>query len=96
MRAGLLRDYVTIQRNTPTQGSSGEEIDVWADLSNAWAFIRASGGDENIKSLKIDIRYTDVTHTDRIVFGTRIFDIVTVFDPAGMGRNLRIEAIEDV
>ena len=95
MRAGLMRDYVTIERNTPTQGLSGEEIDSWATLSNTWAYIRETEGEENIKSLQMRVRHQDILHTDRVSFGTRIFDIVDVRDSAGMARDLVIELRED-
>lgn len=95
MRAGLMRDYVTIQRNTPTQGLSGEEIDNWSNLSNTWAYIRGTGGEENINALQMRIRYQDIVHTDRVLFGARIFDIVSVTDAEGMQRNLVVELRED-
>jgi len=96
MRAGLRRNYVTIQRNTPTQGASGEEIDVWSNLSNEWAFIRAVDGEESINTLKVNIRNTDVLHTDRILFGSRVFDIVSVVDRLGFGRDLELIVKEDL
>ena len=91
-----MRDYVTIERNTPTQGSSGEEIDSWATLANTWCFIRAMSGDESIVTHKISMRYRDLVHTDRIVFGSRIFDIISVIDSRGQGRELVLEAKENV
>jgi len=96
MRAGLLRDYVEIQRNSPTQGNSGELIDSWATLAYAWVYIRASSGEEAITTHQIRMRYRDITHTDRIVFGSRVFDIVNVLDKDGMKRDLIIEAREDL
>jgi len=68
MRAGLMRDQVTIQRNTPTIGLTGEEIDGWADYTTTWAHIRGSGGEENIKNLMMRVRHQDILHTDRVVF----------------------------
>ena len=96
MRAGLMRDYISIERNTPTQGDSGELIDAWTTLANAWVYLRASSGEEAINQYLITMRYRDITHTDRIVFGTRIFDIVTVLDRQGMGRELTLEVSERV
>ena len=96
MRSGLMRDYVTIERNTPTQGTSGEEIDSWAVLGSAWVYIRAASGEEAISTHQIRMRFRDIVHTDRILFGSRVFDIVTVLDKEGMGRNLVIEVKEDV
>ena len=95
MRAGLMRDQVTIERNTPTIGSTGEEIDAWATYTTTWAHIRGSGGEENIKNLMMRVRHQDILHTDRVVFGTRTFDIVSVRDSDGMARDLVIELRED-
>ena len=95
MRAGLMRDFVTIQRNTPTTGPTGEEIDGWANLNDTWAYIRGSGGDENINNLTMRVRDQDILHTDRVIFGSRTFDILSVTDSSGMGRELVIELQED-
>ncbi len=95
MRAGLMRDQVTIERNTPTQGLSGEEIDNWATHSTTWAHIREQEGEENIKPLTMRVRSQDITHTDRVIFGSRTFDIVDVRDNDGMGRDLWITLRED-
>ena len=95
MRAGLMRDYVTIERNNPTQGASGEQIDNWSFLAYTWAYIRGTGGEEHINALTMRCRYRDIVHTDRIIFGSRIFDIVSVTDSAGMARDLVLELRED-
>lgn len=95
MRAGLKRDYVTIQRNNPTQGASGEEIDVWTNLANEWAYIRGVDGDEAITTHVIRLRHRDLDHTDRILFNSKIYDIVSVIDKDGMGRELIVEAKVD-
>lgn len=95
MRSGMLRDYVLFQRNNPTRGLSGEEIDVWSDHINAWVFLKATDGEEHISAYQARMRYADVMHTDRMVFETRIFDIVSVLDMNGMQRELVLELRED-
>ncbi len=95
MRAGELRDYVEFQRNTPTQGDSGEEIDSWAHFMYAWVKLREVDGDEHLTGLQLRMRYADVVHTDRVLFGSRIFDIVSVLDTQGRGRELTLELRED-
>lgn len=95
-RAGMLHDYVTIQRNTPTQGDSGELVDSWAALYTAWANIRASIGDEQQVIYTIRIRYLDITHNDRITFGSKIFNILSVLDRDGQQRELVLQAREIV
>lgn len=95
-RAGLLRHYVEIQRNTPTQGDSGEEIDNWAHLAYSFCSIRSTEGEEEIVTHQVRMRYRDITHTDRILFGSRVFNIVNVLDAGGMERDLVLEVREDV
>lgn len=92
MRAGLKRDYIEIQLNTPTQGASGEEIDSWSHRAYAWAYIRGTDGDESITSHTMRIRFQTVDHTDRIIFNGNVYDIISVLDKDGMGRDLVIEA----
>ena len=41
------------------------------------------------------VRHQDILHTDRVVFGARTFDIISVTDSAGMERDLVIELRED-
>ena len=91
-----MRDYVTIQRNTPTQGNSGEEIDNWTTIGYAWCYLRATDGQEAINELKANMRYRDINHTDRLLFGSRTFDIVSVLDKSGMGRELELVLREDL
>lgn len=91
MRSGLLRDYIEIQKNTPTRGDSGEEIDSWSHRAYAWAYIRAVDGDESITSHTVRIRFQTVDHTDRILFNGSVYDIISVLDKEGMQRNLVIE-----
>ena len=95
MRAGELRDYVEFQRNAPTRGASGEEIDNWSHHIFAWVKIRATAGEETITAHQLRMRFADIVHTDRVVFGSRIFDIVSVLDNQGMGRELVLELRED-
>jgi SPP1 family predicted phage head-tail adaptor len=98
MRAGTLRERVTIQASTPVQDGYGEPIDAWANLATnptVWASVmpRASGerfigGAEQLQatiSHTVRIRYrTDVTVKMRLVWRTtRILLIQNVVDPDG-------------
>lgn len=91
----MLRDFVTFQRNNPTQGASGEEIDNWSNHVTAYVHLKAVSGEENISQYQLRMRYDDINHTDRIIFGSRIFDIVSVLDMTGMKRELTLELRED-
>ena len=87
-----MRDYVEIQKNTPTRGNSGEEIDAWTNRAFSWAYIRANEGDESITGYTIRMRFQTVEHTDRILFNSKVYDIISALDKDGMGRDLVIEA----
>ena len=94
MRSGLMRDYITIERNMPTKGDFGEDIDNWVELFKTWAYIRGSVSNEQEAIYNIRIRFRELTHNDRIVFGSRIFNITSVLDKSGMGRELFLEGRE--
>jgi len=94
MRAGLMRDYITIERNTPTQGDAGEEIDNWATLAYTWGHMRGSISNEQEAIYTVKIRYQELTHNDRLVLGSRVFNIISVLDRSGMNRDLVLEARE--
>lgn len=104
MRAGSLRHKVTIQRNTPTEGDYGEDVDVWATLLIVWASIRPDTGKEGLSEGRIDatvthtirMRYTDITPEDRIVYGSRTFNISSIQNVVERDRELHILAVEDV
>ena len=94
MPAGQLRDYITVERNYPTQGDQGEEIDDWQELFKTWAHIVGVVSNEQEAVFNIEIRYRSLTHNDRIVFNSRIFNITSVQDKDGMARKLMLEARE--
>jgi SPP1 family predicted phage head-tail adaptor len=89
LRAGRLRHRVSIQ-------SVGTAVDGYGDLSNSWttdasvwAGITPVGGTENniageltgVATHSIKMRYrTGVTAQNRIVFGSRTFEIESVKD----------------
>lgn len=94
-RAGLMRDYVTIERNFPTQGDQGEQIDNWVVQGYTWAYIRGSVSNEQEAISQIRIRYREgLTHNDRFVLGSRIFNLTSVLDKDGRGRDMILEARE--
>ena len=48
MRAGELRERITIQQNTLTRDTFGAEVPHWADLATVWAKVVATSGSEQI------------------------------------------------
>ena len=99
MRAGEMRDRVTIQQNTPSTNSQGGRTASWSTLATVWALVAAvAGGGEGLQaeavtaSLRYDvtIRYrADVTPKMRLSWtpyggSAKTLQIVNV---APMGRD---------
>ena len=104
MRAGKLRHLVSIERATKTRGDYGEEIEVFAEISKAWAGIDTGSGSETIQGGQADakstheiiMRHTDVNNSDRINHNGRIFNIKHIDNREGRDIELKITAVEDV
>jgi len=103
MRAGTLKDRVTIQRwaaeNDPTWGPSPG----WNAIGDVWANVTPVSGTEKPDAAgvqttvthRISMRYrADVTTKDRIIYRGRVLDIVSAIDAEGRRRELIIEARE--
>lgn len=104
MKAGRRNKKVTIQRTTPTRGDFGEEVEAWATLSQPFVNIKTISGGETIQGGQIDarsthlisLRKTDITPADRIMHGSRVFNIVSVTDPEERGVDQVVQVVEDV
>lgn len=110
MRAGTMRERLTIQQSTPAQDSYGEPIDSWANIATnptVWGSVgsRASGerfisGGEQLQatvSHTVRIRYrADVTVKMRIQWrSTRYLYIENVVDPDGRKADLVLMCSEE-
>ena len=92
MQAGKLRKLIIIQRQTGARDTTGAETDTWTTFAQAWAHIEpwigaARSGDElyranqliAIAHTRITLRYlAGVSPKDRVLYGTRIFDILAI------------------
>lgn len=102
MRAGQLRDTITVQRLTTGQDDFGGIVEAWADLYTCRAAVRTLTGREFFSEAltlsevthRILIRKHDITVTDRILFEDRIFNINAVLDKDQKGVSLEIMAKE--
>lgn len=91
MLSNTTRHRVELQRNTPTRNAHGEEIDFWATFATRHASVKSLHGRERFSArqlvadadVRIRMRYdtsiADLTPKDRIVWGARIFDIMSAF-----------------
>ena len=87
IRAGQLDRRITLQHETESQDATGEPIKTWAAVDTVWAQYVPLRGAElfGAKQLRAEadskfrIRYrSDVTPENRIVWGGRNWDIVSV------------------
>jgi SPP1 family predicted phage head-tail adaptor len=89
MRAGNLRNYVTIQSATESFDGNGELILTWATFASVWAEVTPLVGREYFASKqvnaevtgKVRIRYlAGVTSEMRIIDGTKTYQIEAVMN----------------
>lgn len=104
MKAGALDRRITIERYTSVQNEYGEPVVTWANLATVWASWRRASARETLAALEIaaavsdvfEVRYSGtvsaITPKDRLVYGERNFDIVSV-EEIGRREGLRINAI---
>jgi len=85
MKAGLLRNLVTIQRYTETSDSVGQPIRTYVKYANAWASVQPMLGKETFteqrvsseQTHRINMRYiSGIEPTMRIVWNNRIFELI--------------------
>jgi SPP1 family predicted phage head-tail adaptor len=104
MRAGRLKNRVSLQSYTETQTNTGFPTKTWATVATVWAAVEAKKGNESEEASElvgtlpatIIIRYSSdvsaVNDTYRVLFGTRIFSIESVILPTDRsGSNAYIE-----
>lgn len=103
MRAGALKHQINIQFKTETQNAHGEAIPSWTTGYTCYAAIKALNGKEYFGSAEIQaeatheitIRYVNgVTPAKRILYGTRVFDILAVNEDFDKNKMLVIIAKE--
>jgi SPP1 family predicted phage head-tail adaptor len=92
MRAGKMRHLVTIQRQTGARDTTGNETDTWSTFATVWVHIEPyvgsarAGREEFAGNQMVGLDYTrfhlrylaGLAPKDRILYGTRIFDIQAV------------------
>lgn len=98
MKAGRLDRRITIQQNTPSTNSFGEQDESWADLDTVWAEVRTQSGREIFAAgtqAEIDIAFrirhrTDLTRAMRIVYDGDNYDILAINE---IGRREGLEIV---
>ncbi len=97
MQTGRLRERVTIQTEDVTRDASGQELKTWPDVATVWAQVLPGASAERFLA-SAGQRVAEVTHTVRIryragitpkmrlVWETRILEIISIVDPDGRTR----------
>lgn len=92
MNIGKLNKRITIQQNATITDDEGTVIEGWQDFKKAWAsiepltlkyreFMSAQALNSEI-TIQIKIRYTkEITPKMRVLYGTRVFEIIAVINP---------------
>lgn len=104
---GPMRHKVVIEKlpDTDTQATSGEVSSSFEELSTVHAAIRPMSGKEKERAQHLDAKVThkitlrfldDVTPKMRILFGTRVFNIIDTLNIDERGRYLELTCQEDV
>lgn len=108
IRAGNLRHRIDIQESTDVPDGMGGSTLTWASVSGMGsvpAAIWPVSSKEILDAMKqelqithkIRIRYrAGLTSKNRIVFGSRVFNIISIINADEKGRQIDILAIEDI
>lgn len=90
MRAGKLRNRVTIQTQTTAQNAIGEPAVTWAGTAQRWASLEPLSVEERViahqvtpvATHKMKFRYdSTIVENTRITFGSRTFYVTASSDP---------------
>jgi SPP1 family predicted phage head-tail adaptor len=97
VRAGRLRERVTIQEATETRDSFGQAVATWATHATCWASVEPFSGSERFQAATLNaeilyevrIRYdSEITPKMRLLYGTRILRIERIIDEREEHREL--------
>lgn len=103
---GNKRHLFTLQTRSSALDSHGEDILSYTTLAKAWGSLEAVSATEQLESQqikatvthKIMIRYgasyAGIAPQDRVILGTRTFDIVSVLDKDGRSHELELTVKE--
>lgn len=104
--AGDLRHRVTIQAEQRSDdGYGGSSLPTWSTVATVWAEVKPLKGREQLHGQQLEGRVTHriimryragVTAANRLLFGTRAFNIRSVVNVDERGRWLEIMAEEGV
>lgn len=105
MNGRSLNRRVTIQSRTISQDAEGVPTETWANLATVWAAVEPISGREYFQAAtvqsevtaRIRIRYrSGIVSNMRVLYGSRVFEIVSVIDYQEEHRELQLMCKEVV
>jgi SPP1 family predicted phage head-tail adaptor len=101
---GLFNHTLTLQRKTVTSDGQGGNIETWADVGNFRGRVSSLSADERVSMGKVNVFPThkifcdnlDIIETDRILWGSYVFNITGILNPSEMYHHLEILVLEVV
>ncbi len=108
MKAGRLRDRISVERRVNSLNDFSESKGVWTVLADLWAAVEPLGGREffSAQQVQSDIttrivcRYasalSDVSAADRIRHGSVVYDIRSVIDVDSRHRELQFMCTQHI
>lgn len=99
VRIGALDRRITLQQRSSSKDSSGQQSQTWSDAFTCWAAIDPLSGRELQAAQAIVaetthevlIRYRSTVRPDmRVVYQTKVFDVLNVLDEGMQHRMLRM------
>lgn len=106
MDAGILNRRVTIQAPTEVRGADYADVQrTWADVATVWASLEPLSARELFQNLEVSselttrvrIRYlAGVSAKQRVVFGSRVFEIQSVINPGELNAELELLCAEQL
>lgn len=99
MRSGLLRHSITVQQPVETQDATGAVVATWATYAALRAAYEPQSGRESFSEdhpqafglVRFRTRWvTGITPKMRVLYGTRVFNILSVVDVGGRGKQLHL------
>lgn len=105
MRAGSMRQRISLQRKTVTRGAMGGEVLTWVTQTTTWAEARPLSGDELVAgeqrqsttTTEFRIRYDSAVVPKpewRVLWGPSVYEIISVINVDGRNRELRLQCRE--
>lgn len=86
--AGVLRDRIIIQRlGNPVSDGEGGFTETWSTVATVWAGIRPMRASQIVEYKSLNVHAThlvevrgevDIQETDQMLFGSRVFEVLTV------------------